>query len=82
MSKELPPGFLDRLIAIGRTEAFEELDALLRDYPQARYWGILPGWLALRVLNDYLKLYLRIREAVKTELPHVRAATAWASRLR
>jgi hypothetical protein len=37
---------------------------------------------ALRVLNDYLKLYHRIRAAVKTELPHVKAATAWASRLR
>lgn len=37
---------------------------------------------ALRVLNDYLKLYLRIRDNVKTELPHVRAAVAWAARLR
>jgi hypothetical protein len=37
---------------------------------------------ALRVLNDYLKLYHRIRGDVKTELPHVRAAATWASRLR
>jgi len=35
----------------------------------------------LRVLNDYLRLYLRIHEAVKIELPHVRAAAAWAARL-
>ena len=37
---------------------------------------------ALHVLNEYTKFYLRIREVVKTELPHVRAAAKWAASLR
>ncbi|MCU0772774.1 MAG: hypothetical protein MUE94_13545, partial [Verrucomicrobia bacterium] len=36
----------------------------------------------LRVLNDYLRLYLRIHEDVNGELPHVRAAVKWAAGLR
>lgn len=36
---------------------------------------------ALRVLNDYLKLYIRICSDVKTEFPLVRAAVKWAKRL-
>lgn len=35
---------------------------------------------ALRVLNDYLKLYARIRSDIEAELPLVRAATQWAVR--
>lgn len=36
---------------------------------------------ALRVLNDYRKLYTRVRAGVAAELPHVRAAAAWAKRV-
>ncbi len=36
---------------------------------------------ALRVLNDYRKLHARIIADVKAELPHVRAAVAWAKRV-
>jgi len=36
---------------------------------------------ALRVLNDYRKLYARISADVKAELPQVRAALAWSKRL-
>jgi hypothetical protein len=36
---------------------------------------------ALRVLAEYRKLYGRILEDVKAELPQVRAAMAWAKRL-
>ena len=36
---------------------------------------------ALRVLNDYLKLYACIRSDVEAELPLVRAAARWAKRL-
>lgn len=36
---------------------------------------------ALRVLQDYRKLYGRICADIKTELPHVREAVAWARRL-
>ncbi len=35
----------------------------------------------LRVLNDYRKLYSRIRADVNDELPHVRDAAAWAKRV-
>ncbi len=36
---------------------------------------------ALRVLNDYRKLYARITTDVKAEAPHVRAAVAWSKRV-
>ena len=36
---------------------------------------------ALRVLNDYRKLYARIIADVKVEVPHVRAAVAWSKRV-
>lgn len=36
---------------------------------------------ALRVLNEYRKLYARISADVKAELSQVRAAVAWAKRL-
>lgn len=36
---------------------------------------------ALRVLQDYRKLYGRICADIKTEIPHVREAVAWARRL-
>ena len=36
---------------------------------------------ALRVLNDYRKLYARITADVKAELPLVRASVTWARRL-
>jgi len=36
---------------------------------------------ALRVLNDYLKLYARIRSDVQARLPLVRAAARWAGGL-
>lgn len=36
---------------------------------------------ALRVLQDYRKLYGRIYADIKTEIPHVREAVAWARRL-
>jgi len=35
----------------------------------------------LRVLQDYRKLYGRICADIKTEIPHVREAVAWARRL-
>jgi hypothetical protein len=35
---------------------------------------------ALRVLNDYLKLFARIRSDIAAELPLVRSATQWAVR--
>lgn len=35
---------------------------------------------ALRVLQDYQKLYARIIADIKAELPHVREAVAWARR--
>lgn len=34
---------------------------------------------ALRVLNEYLKLYARIRATIEAELPQVRAAVRWAA---
>jgi hypothetical protein len=36
---------------------------------------------ALRVLNDYRKLYARISAEVKAEMPLVRASVTWAKRL-
>jgi hypothetical protein len=36
---------------------------------------------ALRVLHEYRKLYARIGEDIKAELPHVREALAWAKRV-
>lgn len=36
---------------------------------------------ALRVLQDYRKLYGRICADIKTEIPHLRDAIAWARRL-
>jgi hypothetical protein len=36
---------------------------------------------ALRVLQEYRKLYARIGEDIKAELPHVREAVAWAKRV-
>ena len=36
---------------------------------------------ALRVLKDYRKLYVRITDEVRAELPQVRAAVAWAKRI-
>jgi hypothetical protein len=36
----------------------------------------------LRILNDYLKLYTRILDAIQGELPLLRAATRWASRFK
>ena len=36
----------------------------------------------LRVLRECLKLRARILAAIATELPHVRAATRWATRLK
>ena len=36
---------------------------------------------ALRVLNDYRKLYARVSAEVRAELPQVRAALAWSKRL-
>lgn len=36
---------------------------------------------ALRVLQDYRKLYARICADIKTEIPHVREAVAWARKL-
>jgi hypothetical protein len=36
---------------------------------------------ALRVLNEYLKLYARIRADLSVELPHLRAAVKWVARL-
>ncbi len=36
---------------------------------------------ALRVLNDYRKLYARISAEVKVEMPLVRASVTWAKRL-
>jgi hypothetical protein len=36
---------------------------------------------ALRVLNDYRKLYARISAEVKAEVPHLRAAVAWSKRV-
>ncbi len=36
---------------------------------------------ALRILNDYHKVYARISAEVKAELPHVRAAVAWSKRV-
>ena len=36
---------------------------------------------ALRVLNDYRKLYARISADVKAELSHVREAISWAKRI-
>ena len=36
---------------------------------------------ALRVLNDYRKIYARISADVKAEAPHVRAAVAWSKRV-
>jgi len=35
---------------------------------------------ALRVLNDYLKLYTRIRSDIAAEMPLLHAATQWAKR--
>ena len=35
----------------------------------------------LRVLREYRKLYARIGEDIKAELPHVREAVAWAKRV-
>jgi hypothetical protein len=35
----------------------------------------------LRVLQEYRKLYARIGEDIKAELPHVREAVAWAKRV-
>jgi hypothetical protein len=34
----------------------------------------------LRVLNDYRKLYARISADLRAEMPHIRAALAWAKR--
>lgn len=36
---------------------------------------------AMRVLADFRKLYARIAVDVEAELPHVRAAVAWAKTL-
>jgi hypothetical protein len=36
---------------------------------------------ALRVLNEYIALYGRIRSDAAAELPHCRAAANWAARL-
>jgi hypothetical protein len=36
---------------------------------------------ALRVLNDYRKIYARISAEVKAELPQVRASIAWSKRV-
>lgn len=36
---------------------------------------------ALRVLQDYRKLYARISSDIKAELPHVREAVAWARKI-
>lgn len=36
---------------------------------------------ALRVLNDYRKLYARIKSELTTELPKVRSAIRWAKRV-
>ena len=36
---------------------------------------------ALRVLNDYAPLYTALRADVAAELPHVRVATHWATRM-
>jgi hypothetical protein len=36
---------------------------------------------ALRVLNDYRKLYARISAEVKAEVPNLRAAVAWSKRV-
>lgn len=49
--------------------------------PPELFNGSEMGEDALRVLNEYLKIYLRMREELKTELSHVRLAATWASRL-
>lgn len=36
---------------------------------------------ALRVLNEYITLYARIRADLRTELPHLREAAKWVARL-
>ncbi len=50
------------------------------DTEQELFAGQEMGEDALRVLNEYRKLYARIADDVKAELPHVRAAAAWAKR--
>jgi len=42
--------------------------------------GMEMGEDALRVLNDYRKLYARISSSVQAELPQVRAAVRWSGR--
>ena len=51
------------------------------DTAQELFAGQEMGENALRVLNDYRKLYARISADVKAELPQVRAAVAWSKRV-
>ena len=51
------------------------------DTTQELFAGKEMGEDALRVLAEYRKLFGRILEEVKAELPQVRAAMAWAKRI-
>lgn len=48
--------------------------------PPELFAGKEMGEDALRVLNNYLKLYAQIRSDIETEVPLVRAAASWAKR--